>query len=200
MVGDMRGKNCRKCVRCADGFTVTLSQLLVTVVILAILVGAILLTYVVASRKVSGITARKNHELGCMLVENVWLDISGEGCFGWYVDPVSGAKVDASYMSSRYKNIRWVNSLSELKSLAEAERNSAIAVINGANLYPGNMDCEELAVATLSKDNRVYLTYYVLGTPKLSGEYSWGEVPCPPGAPEEAAVEHQGSKQPTSRQ
>ena len=101
------------------------------------------------------------------------------------MDPDTAVVVDAAYMSARETKIHWYqfdpDPWPAFSSIDPAMFDSII-IVTGLDIDPSNTDHEALAIATVTRDGRVYYSNISFeGYSNDEGEFEWDVGP--PGPP-----------------
>ena len=158
----------------------TLIELMIVILIIAILVGIAIPVYLAIQTKADNTRAEANLRIGNDAMGRIQFDIVDRGGNSW-VDPDTGEIVDAVYMSARETKIHWYqfdpDPWPAFASIDPAMFDS-IMIVTGADLDPSNSDHEELIVATVTRNGRVYFSsFYFPGGYDSYAQFEWDDGP-----------------------
>lgn len=172
---------------------------MIVILILAVLVGIAIPTYLIIRGRAQETTAESNYKIGCSTMNRVWFDLAEQGSDNYLTSPTNFAR----YLSQRETKIKWVllrrGGATTLQHQQTWKNNSRLENTTTGDLgyvygdicvYRGRLDpsnrrwynsgatdnYQSVTVVVCSqKDNKASFTSYRNGIIYSSGTFDWGQ-------------------------
>ena len=153
---------------------------MIVILIIAILVAIAIPTYMILTDKASRNVAESNRRIGTSALDSVYMsDIVGKGGGPAYVDPGTGAPIDAAYLRAREPKIKWVDFTYTAPGTPPFSGLSADMLKGVSVVRVSGAGDSVIVIATFSKDGDCFYEQYEDGQSTDSGVFHWDDGPPP---------------------